>query len=492
MIYSTKWGIGTSPDSAAYIGSASNLLNGKGLSVPYGDPPDQPLSFYPPLYPIFLSLGGLSGYSIFQSSRWLHVILLSLNLLLLWLFIRKLIPSSLSLLSSILLIPFAISPSFFNLHIMAWSEALFLLTGYGGLFLVATGLSQHRKYFIIQGSFLLGLAFLTRYSGLAMIAAAGIAILIFQKGIIWTKLHYTIYATIPALVMASGWMIWNFIINGNFASRSLDFHLIETNQLRLGLDTIANWFLIPLSLPGVVKIGILATIITPLMLFIFRGFNKFSEELKWIVSILATFFITYPLFLLVSISFIDANTPLDDRILSPLFIVFGLLMITAIGHLLNKLRYTLRTKILLASLGVLLFSVIGIEQRISAIHASHNFGIGFGHIQWRDSELIHQIKQFPADSIIYTNSPEGVYLLTGKPSIPIPRKIDLTRRTPNPNFQEKMNLMRHEILIGNAVIAYFSSVRSKAVPDPSEMIAFMPASKIIKEYTDGLIIGVSK
>jgi hypothetical protein len=133
--------------------------------------------------------------------------------------------------------------------------------------------------------------------------------------------------------------------------------------------------------------------------------------------------------------------------------------------------------------------MISFTQRISVFQNYHKSGIGFSHQNWRESELINQLRQIPSDLTIYTNSPEGIYLLTGKISVPFPRKIDLTRQIPNPNFQEYMSQMSNEISKGDAVIAYFSSIRSKAFPDLTDINLLLPTSIRRVEYSDGLLIG---
>ena len=54
LLYVTNWGIGTSPDSAAYIASARNLTTGKGLTIPTASGLDTPMNFRAPLYPLVL------------------------------------------------------------------------------------------------------------------------------------------------------------------------------------------------------------------------------------------------------------------------------------------------------------------------------------------------------------------------------------------------------------------------------------------------------
>ena len=51
------------------------------------------------------------------------------------------------------------------------------------------------------------------------------------------------------------------------------------------------------------------------------------------LQVLLIFAVVYALFLAVSISLVDANTPLDDRILSPLYIIAFVMGDVAVDHL---------------------------------------------------------------------------------------------------------------------------------------------------------------
>ncbi|GIV66500.1 MAG: hypothetical protein AB1457_02775 [Chloroflexota bacterium] len=489
FIYSTKWGIGTSPDSAAYIGVAENILAGKGLTMPYGNPPGQFLTFFPPLYPVFLSVVGLSGISILQSARLLHVILVSVNLWIFFSYLQKLLPSSVSWLSTILLLPMALSSSFIKLHIMAWSEPLFLVGGFGGMYFAALGLSRNQNKVVLFGSLLLGLTCLIRYSGFVFIAVLVLGILLLRNEKFWNNLLFSIYLSLPALLMTGIWISWNFIISNTFANRGFEFHLIQKTQLQQGLDTISSWLFIPTTLPGIIKIGILGFCASLFLLAIFRNLNYFERESKFIAVFLIIFSVLYPIFLVISITFFDANTPLDDRILSPLFLSFWLLLATGIGQWLRnssiKREYQIASVILVISL----FCGISIARNIKIFQNYHSNGIGFSHLQWRDSELIKQIKQLPPQTTIFTNSPEAIYLLTGRPSIPLPRKIDLTRQMENFNFQEDMNQLNSKILKENVVMAYFYKIQSKAIPTETEINHLLSVQVKRMDLSDGILIG---
>ncbi len=492
LIYSTKWGIGTSPDSAAYIGVASNLIIGKGLTIPYGNPPDQFLTFFPPLYPVLLSLGGIFGDSLLQSTRWLHAILLSANLLVFWFYMRMLMPAFNIWLATLFLIPMVFAGPILNLHVMAWSEALFLLCGFGGLLLVTTGLIRKQNALLWSGGILVGLSCLTRYSGIVFLATVALVVLLLvDKDKWWKRILFSLYVSAPGIIMISMWIGYNFIISGTIASRSFEFHPIQITRFQQGLDTIANWFLIPLSLPGLVKMGIIGLFVSLLLTLILKNFKSLNGETRALFLFLVAFSLAYPAFLVVSISFFDANTPLDDRILSPLFVVLWIIIAAGISHFLSLLNKYPKMNIFLVFIAILLFSSLGASKKIPVFQSYHNSGIGFSHAQWRESELIEQINRLPQETKIITNSPEGVYLLTGRPSTPLPRKIDLTRQQQNQNYQTDMSKLNQEIMRGDTVIVYFSKIQSTAIPTILEINNVINTQIKRSELSDGFLVGGS-
>ncbi len=72
VAYSTSMGPGVGGDATIYIASARNLLNGKGLGLIEADGSFRLLPYFPPGYPLLLSLFGLSGVDLVAIARWLN------------------------------------------------------------------------------------------------------------------------------------------------------------------------------------------------------------------------------------------------------------------------------------------------------------------------------------------------------------------------------------------------------------------------------------
>ena len=166
-----------------------------------------------------------------------------------------------------------------------------------------------------------------------------------------------------------------------------------------------------------------------------------------------------------------------------LLIAASIIQITPISKT-QKIFYTIFVLLLAGA-----FSVSSLGTQATTLYEGHHDGLGFFHTRWRNSAIVNEINRLQTDTIVYTNSPEGVYLLTGRPAKPLPRKMDLTRQIPNPDFEENMKKLQQDLFEGKAVIAYFYSIRSLATPDVDELNLSIASEISRHPFSDGVFIG---
>ncbi|HXF77113.1 MAG TPA: hypothetical protein VNN13_13520 [Methylomirabilota bacterium] len=75
VIAATPWGIGLSPDSAAYIGGARSLIEGMGFSLPTDSGTFAPIIHFPPLYSLLLGAAAIAGADPLSAARWFAALL---------------------------------------------------------------------------------------------------------------------------------------------------------------------------------------------------------------------------------------------------------------------------------------------------------------------------------------------------------------------------------------------------------------------------------
>src|SRR5437773_10949461 len=82
LLVSTRWGIGTYPDSVVYIGVARSIFEGSGVRFFNDAGQFVPVTQYPPLYPSVMAAFGIIGLDPLTGSRWISALLFAGNAIL--------------------------------------------------------------------------------------------------------------------------------------------------------------------------------------------------------------------------------------------------------------------------------------------------------------------------------------------------------------------------------------------------------------------------
>ncbi len=278
IIYSTRWGAIVYSDSTAYILSARSLLAGKGLGIPTPEGSFQPLTHFPPFYPLVLTGLGLIGMDPLEGARWLNVLLFGGMIFLVCGSVYHF--SHRFVLSFLLGLVILSSPLFLNIFSRAMSEALFFFLGLLSLILLTEYSSHHRRALLIGAGITAGLACLTRYIGFTLVLC-GVLVLLITPKMSWRKrlIDAAIFLGLAGILSAI-WLVPVFLKTQQFAARSFQlgsnlstaFSEAKVSLIDLGWSWIpfANyidplpsysfrgWFMIAL----VVLLGITSLIVT--------------------------------------------------------------------------------------------------------------------------------------------------------------------------------------------------------------------------------------
>ncbi len=216
----TPVGAALSMDSLAYISTASNILDGKGIvndTYALSGPAVRSMTIWPPLYPAVLAvvtaLAELSGTSVVSGIVVFNVFALIVSLFLVFR-IASITASTTA--GIIVAIAFALSSSLQLVFMYAWSEVLFIplcLAAYLCLqrHLEKNGGQGHLTLYAMV--LLLGLATYTRYVGLAFFSAAALALLLYGRGGPLERLRTTALATLAYIAILAPMLIRNLVIS---------------------------------------------------------------------------------------------------------------------------------------------------------------------------------------------------------------------------------------------------------------------------------------
>ncbi len=339
MLRITPFGAGVNPDSTVYIGGAKSILSGMGFSSDGG-----PITRFPPLYSLFLAATSLFDGDFVQAARVLNALFFGLNAVLLA-FAVSLAAGRNLLATTGAGFFFITSEPFLQLHAWASSEPLFIALFLGCIILISMYVIRPTLSLLIASSLCMGLALVTRYVGIALLPAALVIVFIgasgqhlsrrFRDTLIWLAL-----ACAPLLIL----LVRNAATGGSATSRIFVFHPMSLSHYINDIINVMLVYFAPLFLPPQVRrviFGLLTVVFLALLVVLFK---RRSQEVHWrsmgIVLPISCFgfALSYLLFLFVSLNFLDASTPTDARILSPILAILVIGLFSAMWALSTMLN----------------------------------------------------------------------------------------------------------------------------------------------------------
>ncbi|NWG13818.1 MAG: hypothetical protein HXY20_09815 [Acidobacteria bacterium] len=461
ILSASPHGIGLSPDSIVYVGGARNILAGNGFSMPPGN---EPITHHAPLYPLVLAILGFGGLEPVQGARFLGALLFGLNILLIYKLATHVVGERTPIPAWI---PIGVSGftlfarPMWEIHLMAWSEPMFISLCLATVCVMAGYVRTLRRSWLLAGGLSISLSILTRYAGLSMWAACCLIVLFTGDRPIRRRLSDTFAFSDVSLAPFALWVGRNILAGGAATERSLVFHPIGPDHLREALVTAASWLLVPAQARGWTKAAALALVGAGMaagIYLVFRQEHKntsraFLAVVPPVVKVAGICAAVYVLFLAFSISFVDGNIPLDQRILSPLFVM--LLLCIAYGFYMWD-QATGKPRVARALSAVLISAAIlgNLESSSSLFKQSYIQGLGLNNLHWHHSELIRKLRELQVPGKIYSNSPPAIYYHAGKGASKIPVPFSKVTRRPNPYHQLQLSAMYKDMDHGGLLVLF--------------------------------------
>jgi hypothetical protein len=325
LAFATSINMGVSPDSTFYIGVARNLMHGNGLVMPVIL---QPLTHYPPLYPLLLSPAWLLEITATDWARIINI-LFFVGSILLTALISKQNKAANPWLPPLL---FASSPALLEIHKMVWSEPPFIF------FMLLTIYTIHRFFdkehlgWLIGGAIAIALAWLTRFIGAALLVALFFILTCNYRKLNWRVIVSVVISTLPIAC----WLIYTFSVADDLSYRQIALRSVPVFQT-----------------------GVLVLLLT--MFFICISYGQRSASTSTVFLAMIGFF--YIASLAVTVFLFD-NTPVDIRLLSP---VYALLFLLAGTFPVPKNRQI--SRVFLGAIIILMFVQFGRASLSSVVSA---------------------------------------------------------------------------------------------------------------------------
>lgn len=505
QLTATLHGVGISPDSTRYVAAARNLAGGRGLQVLGPDAELEPLALWAPLYPVVLSIPTRIGLDAVPAARYLNAFLFAANILLVGLLTSRQpkVPRWAALLASA---AFLFSPDIAYVHAWLWTEPMSIFAGFLGLLLVDHGLITGDWRAFIFAAFFLSTSYLLRYAGLAfaVTGVAGVAFFQEQDGRPYRWGRTALFLLLTFLPMA----LWGYAtqsLSGKAIGRSLSIHPEELAAMARVLPVVSDWFLpgrigpaIRLWAAGVALAfgGVVGVVLIVRRAF-FTEKNPRSGRSR-MTELLTLFVFCYASMLALARVLFLPPAPISARILT---LPYTALLVVGIGLAASgfarlKSRLNARPKFgwtwlpltLLSSSLFILWLGLNLTHTLKWTSSVSAQGMGYAGVSWSESILIRYLRDLPEDTLIYTNGPDAVYILTGKDSRMLPSWPSDSSPTAT-DIPISIRRMRDELLLQGGVVAYFRGITWRANLSEPQLKRVLPLEPLLGNE-DGSIYAV--
>ncbi len=450
-------------DSSIYLELARNLASGKGFRI-WHEGYFIFYPFYPPLYPWLLSLGAHAGQGqSMAAARLIGLLSLLVSALFLCRTLRLLNISKFWAHFVVLLFLFS---WIYPLHQIVITEPLFLAFFTLQLWTLVIWNQTKKTPFLIGAGFLSGLMLLTRYAAMGITGSIALWLLVSTRN----KIRNLVAYLLPAFLLFGPWQ-WYVMNRGTgLFGRHLAFHPPGKEHYKELAVTLANW----LS-PGLTP-WLVGPVAVLLLILIWK--NRNNIRIKGFSSLLLFIIAGYFVFVWASVTWADFTTPMDNRIMAPLFITLLILLAFLINR--NKEKFI---TLLLAALMILSYTV----HFVWYSRAYHGGQIDV--IRIHDPHIIRQLQN--SSQKIYSNATDIIKL-----DVPYYNRLfdlpdhyhRMTLRT-NPDFDRQLKNIRKEVSGGKALVVYFYGFDFRKFQARKQEILSEFMGLPIREFDDGLLIG---
>lgn len=402
-------GPGLDPDAMSYLGAAESFAASGALRIPAGawDSPDgtAALGHFPPGFSLALAGPVALGADPIQAGRVLEAASAAAAAgMVVWMALAAGGPAAGALAGVFLFV----TPGFALDHLRVLSEPLFLALA--ALTLLLMWRVPGRP--LVHGLVAAG-ASVVRYAGVSLAGAAALWALS-RPGTLRRRLGSATLALTPTAVVQVAWALRTHAESENVRTFGIKGGLGTT--LHEGWDTLTAW-LVPGVGPPVFR-AVLALAVLVVVAAVLRNAARRERTFFAALGLAAACYAGLVLF---SRLFADESIPLDERLLSPLFLFASLGVASAAGMLWRDAQPAVR------STGALVLAVwlaASAWRTGVTVHEAREGGWGYAGVDWRQSDLVRWLRSDGAGYALFTDNPADVWFATGRRSWKLPETLD--------------------------------------------------------------------
>jgi hypothetical protein len=481
ILKATGPGVGFYSDTAAYFEMATLYHQGRGMSAQSADGSYFPVYWYAPLYPWTLAQALRWKADLMKFVRYFNAALFGLTLLTLGLLVARWTHSIAT--TSLALVLGLCSRCLLQVHTMAWSEPLFIWLSLSGIFALAEYLTRQKRSWLAVSALCFGLAWLTRYAGYFWVGAGFLSILVLSPLPWRRRIVDGILLSLPA---AAACLVWNFghgSADAAMMGRDFIWHPEAVRRHFPEAVYVVRTWISPHWTSAHEPYMFVAELSSAVLLFwLFwpRSRRAAALEPAWVPERMLWIFIScYLTSLIATELFLDATTPLDLRLLAP---VYPLVLVAALskGRRLFAAEAHGRKPVIVF---LLLALVYGFQREARTWILSTSFdGQGYSARRWTQSPLLAALKSSEGAVPIFSNADVPLTVFLGRPCFPIPASGTAPEKDAEANHQEAIATLVAALKTRHAEVAYFNGLHE--VFSPADIARRIPLQRVTKT-TDG-------
>ncbi len=420
VVTTVKYGPGLSPDSASYVSAANNVASGKGLIEFDG----AHLRGFPPLFPLILSIFSHVGIDPPAGARFFNAVMFGLIVFLSGLMLQRLVHSggivlagSMSVLSAAPLV---------HVSSWVWTEPFFIVLCILLVFTISAFCREGKRIWLVAACTVGALACLQRYAGVGIVLSGMASIfLISRLGGVASRLFHSCLFGVVAGIPVAAWLAYDCWVTGLMwgeGTQGIPSPRSLVENMRCVFEVCISWF-VPGQIPLLLKVTVGLGLVIACAFTIGRRWGRNTSgsspsSAETLGDCIIIFAVVYTTFIVAAASRV-AIAPPGNRYLAPLYPFLIALLFPAADFVRDRLQRRW-SRVVVRPLLVVMFFVwlmYPLKELSNSIGAALDHGVGgYSSSAFAESPLIEALKTTPIPGLVYSNAPDGIYLLTELPS----------------------------------------------------------------------------
>ncbi|HRQ37426.1 MAG TPA: glycosyltransferase family 39 protein [Chloroflexota bacterium] len=479
--------IGVGADTVIFYGAAHNLQQGQGLTLSFDSTfagnKGELMTHFPPLFPALLAGLALLAGDVESAAWFWSITAFSLLILAIGLLVRFYCPHTFW--PPVLAAFFTLSAATtIRLYTVTHSESLFLLLWLSSFFLLDRYGQRPYRSTLVFSALLAGLTFLTRYAGIAFILTGSLWLLL-RRG--WKTTGGWLWAATYGFLSLLPMLLWLLYAgqSGSATNRDLTVHWIADYHVWQGVYTVSAWST-PDNIPLLLRLVVWLVMFGSLGWLILR--RHFSQahmpaHVPDFFKLLLLNLVVYLAFIVFSISFMDIQIRLTERILSPVYL--SLLLLGAYGITIwwSQAASSARRVMALAGSTLCLAYLVSMVYTFADIRQN---GEHYTGVAWRDSETLAFLQASDGRTTTISNGPDIIYYYTGLPALAVPAQYHDTSMLPNEAYEAELQATAAQLASGAQLVLFQDMAWRWFLPDEPTLLNALPLQPIHR-FADGTI-----